>query len=161
VDSPSQSENSPIFPLAVNRHYASPDLLLETARQFAKSCGFTIACNSHPFSKLKPHPIHGADSKIWQRAKAYCNHKDPIIKVKNKGLKSTCTWFVTFTFDRSVMDYVITRNCIEHNHDLKSGDITLTGGLVEVTLAAHLEVQEVDMVHQLARYNLQLFKVFD
>ena len=143
----------------MDRHYASVDLIVETARKYAKSCGFVIACNSHPFSKLKPYSIHGVDSKIWQRAKAYCNYKDPLIKAEKKGLKSTCTWFVGFTFDRSAMDYVITRNCMEHNHQLESNVITLTGGLVEVSLAANLEAKELDMIHQLARYNLPLFKV--
>eukprot|EP00474_Spongospora_subterranea_P007739 CRZ08197.1 hypothetical protein [Spongospora subterranea] len=144
--------------LAVNSHFLSPDIIVQHAREFALANGFVVACNSHPFSVLNPHPIQGAGSKIWQRAKIYCNYRDQG-SPKEKRLKSTCSWYVNLTFDRKAGDYVINHRCMDHNHIINNALITPVGGLHQINLLSNLKMEEREMIHLLSRYNLPLSKI--
>ena len=133
--------------------------LLDAARRFARSNGFIVACNPHFFTNSHPHPVHGVGSKIWQRGRIYCTFKDGSNK-SSQTVKTTCTWYIAFTFDRDKTDYFIKQSSLEHNHDLNVQLSTKPGELQEITLDANLEDGEREMIHSLARYALPLFKVY-
>jgi hypothetical protein len=91
---------------AVGSRFASPDILLQKCREFASSSGFTVATNCHQFPTSNPHPVHGP-GKVWQRGKIYCTHKEHSTNDRSftgstaPFVKTTSTWFVKFTFDRT------------------------------------------------------------
>jgi hypothetical protein len=145
--------------ITAGTHFGTWENLSEQCRCFAKSQGFTIALNSHPFPKLHPHPLLGADSKAIQRGKLYCSFKDAGCKTEQRIIRSTCTWFVQFTFDRNSLDYYITKSCLEHNHEIQSTKEVVAGGLLLVNLSSELLESERSMINQLSRYNLPTFKV--
>jgi hypothetical protein len=140
-------------------HFSSSEEIAEACRSFAKSRGFTVAFNTHPFLKQYPHPILGSEGKAIQRVKLYCNFKDPDFKKQNKGVRSTCCWFVQFSFDRQSLDYCISKMRLEHNHDIINPGVRIADGLQQITLDSGFNESERSMVYTLARYNLPLFKV--
>jgi hypothetical protein len=89
--------------IAVGSRFVSPEVLLQKCREVAASTGFIVATNGHQFPLSKPHPVHGP-GKIWQRGKIYCTDKAHNSKTgpsTGKVIRTTCTWFVKFTFDRA------------------------------------------------------------
>jgi hypothetical protein len=155
----SEESSAPNEAITVGARFATSDALFSCVNKYSRSVGFRIATNPHFFTKANPHPVHGPDAKLWQRGVLYCTFKDPIAKKDKRGIKSTCTWSLCFTFDRSSVDYVVTRVCGDHNHVIEDSSVTPDGGLKEITLDADLESRERDMIHSLARYNLPLSKV--
>ena len=145
--------------MVVGTHYSSCEEISQECRSYAKAKGFAIATNPHAFSKEYPHPILGSDSVAIQRCKMYCSFKDPVIKKQNKGVRTTCTWFVQYSFDRAALDYCITKVCLEHNHQLEPTNPVVAGRLIHVKLAKELLEPERLMILQFSRYNLPLFKV--
>ena len=144
--------------------FICPVVFLEGVRSFARSSGFAVSCNAHKFLPTNPHPVHGPDSSIWQRGSIFCNFKHT---ESNKNLKrvlqikSTCTWKIKFSFDRSSMDYLVTSFCEEHNHDVLNLLASPSDGekLNEITLDSFLTNQERNQMYDLAKYNIPLFKV--
>eukprot|EP00474_Spongospora_subterranea_P004078 CRZ04536.1 hypothetical protein [Spongospora subterranea] len=69
-------------PFSVNNHFATNEIVLRDAREYAKSAGLIIACDSHPFSKLKPHPFIGDT--------VYAHSKEPKIdRLRRSDLAGT------------------------------------------------------------------------
>ena len=145
--------------MVVGTHYSSCEEISQECRSYAKAKGFAIATNPHSFSKEYPHPVLGSDSAAIQRCKMYCSFKDPVIKKQNKRVRTTCTWFVQYSFDRAALDYYITKVCLEHNHQLEPTNPVVAGRLIHVKLAKELLEPERLMILQFSRYNLPLFKV--
>jgi len=145
--------------MVVGTHYSSCEEISQECRSYAKAKGFAIATNPHAFSKEYPHPVLGSDSAAIQRCKMYCSFKDPVIKKQNKRVRTTCTWFVQYSFDRAALDYYITKVCLEHNHQLEPTNPVVAGRLIHVKLAKELLEPERLMILQFSRYNLPLFKV--
>ena len=118
-----------------------------------------VAANTHPFPSERPHPILGSDSKAIHRGKIYCNYKDAVVKKENNSARTTCSWFVRFSFDRCTNDYFIVEVSLDHNHSIKYPMTAVPGGLYQITLDSGLLESELLMIHSLARYNLPSFKV--
>ena len=145
--------------LNIGSRFYSCDIIVEKAQRFARLAGFVVATNSHPFLSTKPHPIHGIEQKRSQRGRIYCNYQDPLIKQESKNIiRTTCTWYKYYRFDFNSVDYVITKGCDLHNHDIFNVKIT-SGGLTEIKLDANLVPSEREMIYNLAKCNLPLFKV--
>ena len=141
----------------VGAHFSSCEQIKEHVREISSCEGFSTAAHPYLFPANNPHPLHGSDSKVWQRGKIYCNHKEASTK-NLKSVKSTCPWHVKFTFDREAIDYVITAVSLMHNHMLDNMEIT-AGGLREITLDSDLTEAEREFLHEYARYNVPLVKV--
>ena len=97
----------------IGSRFLSPEALLQKCREFASSTGYVVDTNGHQFPPSKPHPVYGL-GKMWQRGKIYCTYKEHNQHILKSGpytgkvIRTTCTWFVKFTFDRSSVDYVTT-----------------------------------------------------
>jgi hypothetical protein len=137
--------------------------MLDRVKEYSRLVGFLSGVNPHKFTKENPHPVHGSNSDLWQRGKVYCTYKDPKLKqeakTKKKKIRTTCSWFFSFTFDRQLCDYHVSQACMEHNHAIENVLVTPDGGITEITLDRYLIDSERDIIHQLARYNLPLSKV--
>jgi hypothetical protein len=153
-------EGSRPLEFVIGKHYATNDDLIKEVREFARSNGFSVAANTHPFSAQNPHPVLGPDVAKTHRGRVYCNYKDPAVKKEIKGVRTTCQWFVQFGFDRETIDHYIVKTCFEHNHDIIKPGVISNGGLKQITLDADLLDGERMMIHTLARYSLPLFKVY-
>ena len=157
---PSNDMSTDDNPLNIGWRFTSPNLFLLKCREYAKRNGFTVASNFHQFQPANPHPNQGS-GKLWQRGKIYCNHKgagNPN-NSGHKNIKSTCTWFVKFTFDRACVTYVVTNTCLEHNHLIDEINVTGDGGVVNISLDVDLREEERSAISEFAKYHLPLFKV--
>eukprot|EP00474_Spongospora_subterranea_P006428 CRZ06886.1 hypothetical protein [Spongospora subterranea] len=118
--------------IPVGSRFATFEVMLSTVKELSRSMGVRVGVNPHCF--INPHPIHGPGVKVWQQGNLYSTFKDPVVKTEKRGIKSTCTWSMSFTFDRLCSKYIISSSFQDHNHEIDNCNITPVGGLKQVTL---------------------------
>ena len=147
-DSKQQNSNllSSLFstpePIYTGMHFQTYAQVMEECRKFALFNRFIVTANTHPFPNHNPLPIFGENSKPIQRGKIYCNFRDPVVKKETKVVRTTCSWFVSFSYDRGRNDYFIAALRIKHNHQTKIIKARISGGLDQINLATELVESE-------------------
>lgn len=143
---------------SLGARYPTAESIHQKALEISHLEGFKSSTSPHCFPKSNPHPSFPDDTKLIQRGRVYCNHKDSSSK-KIRSCKTTCTWSISYTFDRQSLDYYITKLCLDHNHSIDDPNIK-AGMLKHIHLESQLLPTEMSELFSLSKYSMPFYKVF-